>query len=427
MLFDIWLSIILGAGYDSYGTVYFARANDLKDGTIGKRLVYVKPTSFLGVPRVWEKIAEKLQAIGAKTTGLKKIIATWAKGKGLKRANNMQLSEENIGKSFYVPFGYRFADLLLKKIKQALGLECCKMAVTGAAPITVETLKYFGSLGICINEVYGMSESTGATTWSVPATHQWGSCGFALKGLQVKCFRVDEKDLNKKTECPAAADPAHATEVEQGEICFRGRHIMNGYLGNPRLGAAHMDEIRTKTAEAIDAEGWLHSGDKGCIDKFGMVRITGRYKELIIGAGGENVAPVPMEDSIKKLCPALSNVMMVGDKKKFNTCLVTLKAVGATGEKPGIDELTGPALDVNPDVKTVSAAMNDPVWLKYVEDGIRQTNMSAACPSNAAKIQKFKIVSRDFSVETDEFTPTLKLKRSVACQIHAALIDSMYE
>merc|ERR1711908_77763 len=127
-----------------------------------------------------------------------------------------------------------------------------------------------------------------------------------------------------------------------------------------------------------------------------------------------------MEDQIKKNAPAISNVMMVGDKRKFNTAVVTLKAKGATGE------LTGPSLEVNPQVTTVSAAQKDPVWLKYVEDAIRAANLSPACPSNAAKIQKFRILSRDFSVETDEFTPTLKLKRSVTCKIHIAAIEEMY-
>ena len=96
-----------------------------------------------------------------------------------------------------------------------------------------------------------------------------------------------------------ARDPLHPTEAEQGEICYRGRHIMMGYLANPKLGADHVAEIDKKTADAIDADGWLHSEDKGCIDSDGFIRITGRYKELIIGAGGENVAPVPLENFLK--------------------------------------------------------------------------------------------------------------------------------
>merc|ERR1719449_206918 len=114
-----------------------------------------------------------------------------------------------------------------------------------------------------------------------------------------------------------------------------------GYMANPDLGGAHVDEIQKKTAETIDKEGWLHSGDKGLITQKGMVKITGRYKELIIGEGGENIAPVPIEDHVKKMCDGIAEIMMVGDKQKYNVALVTLKAVGANGEVPGTDVLDG--------------------------------------------------------------------------------------
>merc|ERR1712137_1181827 len=114
-----------------------------------------------------------------------------------------------------------------------------------------------------------------------------------------------------------------------------------GYMANPDFGPEHVAEIEEKTRSTVDQWGWLHSGDKGCIDTCGMLRITGRYKELIIGAGGENIAPVPVEENIKQLCPALSNIMMVGDNRKYNVALVTLQAEGSTGEFPGGDDLTG--------------------------------------------------------------------------------------
>merc|ERR1719274_458724 len=100
---------------------------------------------------------------------------------------------------------------------------------------------------------------------------------------------------------------------------------MLGYMANADLGKDHVKEIEKKTEEAIDAQGWLHSGDKGCVDTRGMFKITGRYKELLIGAGGENIAPVPIENNIKKLCPAISNVMMIGDRKPYNCAFITLK------------------------------------------------------------------------------------------------------
>merc|ERR1719493_54608 len=123
---------------------------------------------------------------------------------------------------------------------------------------------------------------------------------------------------------------------------------MMGYMANPDFGEEHVADISKKNADTIDKWGWLHSGDKGCIDTNGMVRITGRYKELIIGAGGEDIAPVPVEEHIKLQCPALSNVMMVGDNRKYNVALVTLQAEGSTGELPGGDDLTGAALQVSP-------------------------------------------------------------------------------
>ena len=207
-------------------------------------------------------------------------------------------------------------------------MDCLKFGATGAAPIRVDTLQYFGSLGITINEVYGMSESCAACTVSTDRAHVWGSCGFQLPGVEVKAFKVDPTDVNKKEECPRAPSMDAAEDTYQGELCFRGRSIMMGYLAQPDLGIEHVREIEKKTAETIDREGWLHSGDKGMITKAGMVKITGRYKEIIIGAGGreagqgravfwfglvadpgENIAPVPIEDHIKGHCdgaPALS-------------------------------------------------------------------------------------------------------------------------
>ena len=143
--------------------------------------------------------------------------------------------------------------------------------------------------------------------------------------------------------------------------------------------------MRTK-AEAIDINGWLHSGDKGCKDRLGLVYITGRYKELIIGAGGENIAPVPIEDKVKALCPAISNIMMLGDQRKFNVALVSLKAEGATGELAGNDNLIGPALSAVPGVSTISEASKNEDYIKLIEAAIMETNKTAV--NNASKIQK---------------------------------------
>eukprot|EP00928_Gymnodinium_smaydae_P022462 TRINITY_DN1885_c0_g1_i1.p1 TRINITY_DN1885_c0_g1~~TRINITY_DN1885_c0_g1_i1.p1 ORF type:complete len:772 (+),score=190.79 TRINITY_DN1885_c0_g1_i1:67-2316(+) len=423
MMVDIVSPVVLTARSSAWWTIYFARNYDLKAGSVKDRLCAARPTLFLGVPLVWEKIADKIRTLGADVTGAKKAIATWAKGLGLEYAKACQL-----GGGGSVPLGYSLADtLVLNKVKGNLGLDQCKFGFTGAAPIRVDTLEYFGSLGLSINEVYGMSECCGACTWSLDECHLWGSCGFEMPGQEVKAFIVDPNDINKKKECPRALELGSTDEVFQGELCFRGRNVMMGYMANPDMGSEHVAEIQKKTAAAIDAEGWLHSGDKGLVTKDGMVKITGRYKELIIGDGGENIAPVPIEDHVKKMCDGICEVMMVGDKRKYNVALITLKAKGANGESPGTDDLDAGAARVNPEVKTISAAMGDKTWIDAVTAAIKSANDNPKVCINAAfKIQKFTILPTNFSEENNELTPTKKLKRSVVETRYKDTVDKLY-
>lgn len=272
-----------------------------------------------------------------------------------------------------------------------------------------------------------MSECTGACTFSLHEAHQWGSCGWEIPGIEVRAMKVDPSDLNKKEECPRSSGLGETDEKFMGELCWRGRGNMMGYLAQTDLGDKHVAEIEKKTAEAIDKDGWLHSGDKGMITKLGMVKITGRYKELIIGDGGENIAPVPIEDNIKKLCDGINEIMMVGDKRKYNVAIVTLKAVGANGEVPGTDNLDAGAKRLNPEVSTISAAMDDPVWIEAITKAITETNKNPkVCINNAFCIQKFTILPSNFSEEGGHLTPTKKLKRAVVEKEYKSLIDKMY-
>jgi long-chain-fatty-acid--CoA ligase ACSBG len=203
---------------------------------------------------------------------------------------------------------------------------------------------------------------------------------------------------------------------------------MMGYMAQDDLGAAHVAEIKKKTAETIDKDGWLHSGDKGMITVGGMIKITGRYKELIIGAGGENIAPVPIEDCVKKACDGICEVMMVGDKRKYNVALITLKAVGANGEVPGTDELDAGAKRVNPACTSISGAIRDAKWIEEVTKAVNAANNnSKVCPNNSFKIQKFCILPTNFSEEKEELTPTKKLKRKVVEDSYKSLLDKIYE
>lgn len=389
---DIVTPIYITGDLEGYATVHFASPTALK-GSLGQTLKSVRPTIFLGVPRVWEKIQELMKSKSKGNAGIKLAIATWAKSKGLEYSKNVQ-----VGGSGETPFLHNLAEkLIFSKVKAALGLDRCHFAFSGAAPLPVETMKYFASLGVHINEVYGMSECCGASTWSTNDTHKWGSVGFAIPGLEIK----------------VAHDSSRGDKVGEGELCFRGRNVMMGYLYDEK-----------KTREAIDTDGWLHSGDVGRRDSDGMYFITGRIKELIVTHGGENIAPVPIEDCIKVNCPALSNVMMVGDKRKYNVCLVTLKS-GADEDGNPTQNLMAEAQDVDPTVRTVAQAQSSEVWKKYIEKGVKGYNKGAA--SNAQKIQYFRIVDQDFSVNGGEFTATLKLKRPIATAMHADLIESMYK
>merc|ERR1719293_270356 len=199
-------------------------------------------------------------------------------------------------------------------------------------------------------------------------------------------------------------------------------------MAQPQLGSAHIADIAKKNKETIDAEGWLHSGDKGMVTTAGMVKITGRYKELIIGDGGENIAPVPIEDHVKKTCDGINEVMMIGDKRKYNVAFITLKAVGANGEVPGSDDLDAAAARVNPAVTKISQAMKDPKYIETVTEAIMKTNANGKLvPNNAFKIQKFTILPCNFSEEANQLTPTKKLKRATVESQYKQLIDHMYE
>jgi len=218
-------------------------------------------------------------------------------------------------------------------------------------------------------------------------------------------------------------------DFNQGEICFRGRHIMMGYMANPDMGEAHVAEIIQKNEGSIDAEGWCRSGDKGTMDTIGMLRITGRYKELIIGAGGENVAPIPVEDDVCANFPGASNVMMVGNKRAYCIALVTLKAKGANNEVPGSDELDGEAatLGETVGVTTISEAIKSEKFQALLQAAIVKTNKNpAAVPKPPSSIKRFTILPTNYSVETGEFTPTQKLKRSFVENKYKDLIEKVY-
>ena len=395
-ILDVFIPLAIAATCkpgDKCLTMYFARPDALK-GSIPITLKAVKPHLFFGVPRVWEKFVEgiKAKARAAPATGVKKHLVDFSKNVGLQASYARQ-----VGGDGYIPRGYNIAKKLVHaKVREALGLEHCGLCLTGAAPISRDTLEFLASLGIDVGEVYGMSETCGLGTTSMPYQFKFGSCGPITPTTELKTEHVEGRD-----------------KPGEGEICFRGRHLMMGYMNNA-----------AKSQETIDADGWLHSGDVGRLDKDGQLYITGRIKELIIGAGGENIAPVPVEDAIKKACPALSNVVMIGNNRKYNVCLVTLKTKPDLDSGAFFDDLIAEAAEVNPACKTVADAIADKKWQEYITRGIEAYNKTAV--SNAQKIQKFAILSTDLSIPGGELTATLKLKRNVVESKYAEVIEGLY-
>jgi len=377
------------------GEVWFAAPDALK-GSLVNTLKEVRPTHFLGVPRIWEKIEEKMRFAGAQAQGIKKSLATWAKNKGLE---GTIANQEGRG----YPVGWWLANtLVFNRVKLALGLDRCIFALTGAAPIAKTTLDYFSSLNLPLHEVYGMSESTGAISINTIECTRTGTVGRSIKGIEVKLDNPDAEG--------------------NGEIIFRGRNQFSGYLKNDK-----------ETSETIDANGFVHTGDVGKFDKDGYLSITGRIKELIITAGGENIPPVLIEDELKKQLSIISNAMLIGDKRKFLSCLVTLKMETNKEAKEGnyqfSDNLAPQVIKeieaAGSQAKTIQDALKDGKLREYIQAGVDRYNKVAT--SGAQRIQKFTILEKDFTLETGELTPTLKLKRKVVSKQYEVIIDKFYE
>uniref|UniRef100_A0A8C6ZWG7 Long-chain-fatty-acid--CoA ligase ACSBG1 n=1 Tax=Nothoprocta perdicaria TaxID=30464 RepID=A0A8C6ZWG7_NOTPE len=381
-IYDLWTGIKWGE------QVYFAEPDALK-GSLINTLKEVQPTSHMGVPRVWEKIMEKLKDASAQSGFVKKKMLSWAMSVSLER--NL-----NCSKHLHLLADY----LVLAKIRNALGFSCCQKHFCGAAPLNRETLNFFLGLNITLYEAYGMSETTGPHCLSGPYIYRQHSCGKPVPGCRVKL-------VNEDTE-------------GNGEICFWGRTVFMGYLN-----------MEDKTKEAFDEDGWLHSGDLGKLDKDGFLYVTGRIKDLIITAGGENVPPIPIEDAVKKELPIVSNAMVIGDKKKFLSMLLTLKCVLDPDTSEPTDILTEQAREFcqkrGSKATRVSeiVATRDRAIYQAIQEAINKVNVNAV--NRVHCIQKWEVLPRDFSISGGELGPTMKLKRLTVLEKYKDEVDSFYE
>jgi long-chain acyl-CoA synthetase len=353
------------------GQVYFCP--DLKQ--VKDYLVEARPTLFLGVPRVWEKFQAVLEARMSEIKGVKRVLGRWA------RKTELEAFKREVREGRKVDtLARRMANkLVLSKIKERLGLDQLEAAATGAAPIGVETLEFFASLGITIYEGFGMSETTGVATVQKYGQPRFGTVGLPLRGVEVKI-------------------------ADDGEILLKGRNMTRGYLHDPE-----------KTRELIDAEGWLHTGDLGAKDPDGSIRITGRKKDLIITAGGKNVAPAEMEEHLRTI-PGIAQAIVIGDRRAYLVALFTLdpEALPALRSQLALPEHT-----------SLAEVAESDALLRYLTPLVE-----SECNAKVARyqqIKRFRVLPVELSVEGGELTPTMKIKRSVVHEKYAAEIDALYQ
>jgi long-chain-fatty-acid--CoA ligase ACSBG len=370
--------------------VTFAQPDAMR-GSLKSTLADTNPCIFFGVPRIWEKISDSIKEAGKQNSTLKAWISSWARGRGLVGGYAAQ-------EGTTMPWGYGLANaLVFKKVRQRLSFEKACMLATAAAPISLETLEFFLSLGIPVQEVYGISEGTGPVTLNTPDHLRTGTVGISMIGTEVK---ISEPDSNG-----------------EGEIIFRGRNRFMGY--------ANMEK---ETAEVIDEDGFFHTGDIGTVDADGFFRITGRKKELIITSGGENIPPVLIENAIKEKLPMVSNAMVVGDCRKYLSVILTLKT--RLDYETGLPSrvLSPLALSTCEEIGSTATTTEETTSCEKIRQHITEKieEANALSTSRAQRVQKFTLLVDDFTIVGGELTPTMKLKRKAAQTKYKSQIESMY-
>ena len=336
-------------------------------------LVAARPHFFFAVPRVWEKFEAALGANLSAATGLKAKIATWARRVELKSAKRSMKTGKEVD-----TFQRRLANkLVISKIKSTIGLDELIAAGSGAAPAALSTLDFFASIGILIHEGLGMTETTGMATTQPLGMPRFGSVGQALPGVEIRI-------------------------ADDGEILFRGPNMVSGYLYMPDESAA----LKTD-------DGWMRTGDLGALDKDGFLSITGRKKDLLITAGGKNVAPAEMENHLQGI-PGVGQAVVVGDRQPYLCAILAL-------EEDALPDLCK-AAGVPPASLTETA--NDEKVRAFLADRVESD-----CNSKVARyqtIKKFEVLPHMLSVESGELTPTMKVKRHIINAKYKAIIDGMY-
>jgi long-chain acyl-CoA synthetase len=352
-------------------TIHFCAAID----RLGETLKEVRPTLFFGVPRTWEKMhAELMAGIEAEPAPASKAAVRQALEVG-RRA----VALEQVGQMVPADLAEarRRADAaVFRRFRERLGLDEVRIAASGAAPIAAEVLRFFHAIGIPILEVYGLTEGCAVGTIVRPDRIKIGTVGLPYPGVELRL-------------------------AEDGEILLRSGHVFAGYCKDPDL-----------TREVVDADGWLHSGDIGRLDTDGFLTIVDRKKDIIITAGGKNIAPSNLENALKRQ-PLISQAIVLGDRRPYLVALLTLDetAVRQWAEARGLIGEDRMALLAHPTLR---------VELQRSVDAVN------AAVSRVEQIKRFAVLPRDWSSDAGELTPTLKVRRTVVLQKYATEVGALY-
>jgi long-chain acyl-CoA synthetase len=343
--------------------------------TIPENVREIAPTVFTGVPRVWEKFYSGVMISLKEAGALQQAAYAWGIGVGTEIANKV-LAGENVGG--WLKFKFNVAQwLALNNVRKLIGIHRARFLVTGAAPISPDLVRWYLALGVPMLEVWGMTETCGAST-GVPADRMRpGSIGPAASFNEVRL------------------DPA------TGEILVRGKNVFAGYLNLPE-----------KTAETIDKDGWLHTGDVGVMDGDGYFRITDRMKDIIITAGGKNVTPSELENDLK-FSPYITDAVVIGDKRPYLTVIIMI-------DQENVEKF---AQDADVPFSNYASLTRSTEVQALIQGEIDRVNKKFA---RVEQIKKFFLLENQLTAEDEELTPTMKLKRKLVEKKYSSQIEAMY-
>lgn len=367
---------VFGRLYDLAGalamraTVNFAESIETVVADLGE----IQPTYFPAPPRIWEKMHASVQIRMADASPVKKTLYKVFLSAGMRNADRVL---ERGSRGLWGSLVYRVGDALVyRSLKKKLGMQRCDQAISGSAPIAPEVLKFFMALGIPIYEGWGMTETTAVGTVNTKDGMKLGTIGKPIDEVEIKL-------------------------ADDGEILTRSPGIFLGYFKNPEA-----------TAETIEPDGWMHTGDVGEWDEDGFLRIVDRKKDIIITAGGKNISPSEIENKLK-VSPFVKEAMVIGDRRKFLTALIGIE----------FDTVANWALRKNITFTTYRDLSEKPEVIKLIQKAVDEANEHFA---RVETVKKFKLIPKELDHEEGELTATQKIKRTALTDQFSELIEEMY-